>query len=492
MDPDEKTIAEIFKDNGYVTGCFGKWHNGAHYPYTPNAQGFDEFIGFKAGHWSNYFDTILDDNDDTLHTEGYITDVLTEKALQFIQKNRDHPFFCYIPYNAPHTPYQVPDAYFNRFIHKLHIGDSVTNIKRSTIYGMCENIDDNVGKLMNELDQMGLNENTIIVFMTDNGPNGDRYNGNMRGKKGSVHEGGVRVPCYFYWKDRIEGGKKVYGLAAHIDILPTLVNLCNLGFTPENPLDGIDLSAYLLNDQKTNIPDREIYNHQNQGAQLMMYPGAIRTPQYRFVVTGDQQYSLYDMQEDPAEKKDISNLHPDLSEKLYTKYVDWFNEVKIPAAAKREIPVGYEKSPITYLPAHEANISRGLSYEANINGWAHDWIINWDQPGDTISWNIQVVDQGEFEFHIQYNTEPSEAGSEISLMAGEQTISHQITHPFYSPVHPHHDRLVREVEAFEKDWGYQNLGKLKLEKGNYHLKLFATQVASREVAEVKGLLVKKL
>lgn len=492
MNPDETTLAEIFKDNDYTTGCFGKWHNGAHYPYTPNAQGFDEFIGFKAGHWSNYFNTTLDFNNDTLPTDGYITDVLTDHAIQFIKKNRENPFFCYIPYNAPHTPYQVPDTYFNRFVQKLHIKDSITNIKRATIYGMCENIDDNVGKIMRELDQMGLTENTIIVFITDNGPNGNRYNGNMRGKKGSVHEGGVRVPCFFYWKNRIEGGKKVYGLSAHIDILPTLIKLCSLDFSPDKPLDGIDLSAYLLNEQKTEIPAREIFNHQNQGTHLMIYPGAIRTPQYRFIVTGDEQYSLYDMKEDPGEKSDISSLLPDLSAKLYSQYMDWFNEVKTAVTTDREIPIGYKNSPVTYLPAHEAKITDDLSYEANINGWAHDWIINWDQEEDTISWNIRVVESGKFEFQIQYNTEPTNIGSEICLMVGNQSVRHQITKPFYSTIHPYHDRLVREVEAFEKDWGYQILGNLNLQEGKYHLKLFALHVASREVGEVKGVIVKKL
>lgn len=492
IDPDEKTIAEVFKENGYTTGCFGKWHNGAHYPYTPNAQGFDEFIGFKAGHWSNYFDTVLDHNQDTLYSKGYITDVLTDEAIEFIRKNRERPFFCYIPYNAPHTPYQVPDAYFDRIVDRLHIKDSITNIRRATIYGMCENIDDNVKKLMTELEQTGLTDNTIIVFLTDNGPNGSRYNGNMRGKKGSVHEGGVRVPCFFYWKNRIEGGRKIYGLAAHIDILPTLVNLCELEFVPGNPLDGIDLSSYLLNERKNRIPDRKIYNHQNQGTRLMRYPGAIRTPRYRFVTTGDQQYSLFDMLEDPAETRDISASKRELSDSLYADYLDWFNEVKDAAMTDREIPIGYKESPETYLPAHEAYINQGLYYKANVNGWAHDWIIGWDRPDDTISWNIRVVASGEYEIQLQYNARPADIGSEIRLNIDGESISHPLSHPFYSAVHPHHDRLVREVEAFEKDWMLESLGRMKLQPGDYQLKLFSTRIASREVAEVKGLIIRRL
>ncbi|MBR9999610.1 MAG: arylsulfatase [Cyclobacteriaceae bacterium] len=492
MDPGEKTIAEIFSDNGYKTGCFGKWHNGAHYPYTPNAQGFDEFIGFKAGHWSNYFNTELDYNDDTLKTEGYITDVLTEKALSFIRKNREDPFFCYIPYNAPHTPYQVPDTFYNRFINRLSIGDTAANIRRSTIYGMCENIDLNVGRIIREIDQMGMSDRTIFVFMTDNGPNGDRFNGYMRGKKGSVHEGGVRVPCFFYWKDRITGGKKIDGAAAHIDILPTLVNLCGLEFTPENPLDGIDLSEYLLSERETRTPDRKIYNHQNQGSTLRMFPGAIRDQKYRFVISGQDRYSLFDMEKDSGEKNDISGRNPDLTEKFYADYVNWFNEVSTNISTERRIPIGYRESPVTCLPAHEAKISNGLAYKADINGWAHDWIVNWDQQEDTITWNIQVAESGEFEFILQYNTPAARTGSIINVSAGDQSIRHELSKPFYSEILPHHDRWVRQVEAFEKDWGYETIGKIQLEKGDFQLKMTALKTASGEVAEVKGLIVKRL
>ena len=115
MDSDETTIAELFKANGYNTGIFGKWHNGQHYPNRPNDQGFDEFLGFCAGHWSNYFDTELDHNGKMEKTKGYITDVLTNAALAFMSDNKDKPFLCYIPYNAPHSPHQVPDKYFNKY-----------------------------------------------------------------------------------------------------------------------------------------------------------------------------------------------------------------------------------------------------------------------------------------------------------------------------------------------------------------------------------------
>ena len=492
MNPEEKTIAEVFRENGYRTGCFGKWHNGAHYPYTPRAQGFDEFTGFEAGHWSNYFNTDLDHNGDTLKTSGYITDVLTDQALEFIGKNQDDPFFCYIPYNAPHTPYQVPDEYFNRLVEKLHISDSITNTRRATIYAMCENLDMNIGRIIKKIDETGLSERTVFVFITDNGPNGDRFNGLMRGKKGSVHEGGVRVPCFFYWKGRITGGNMISGLAAHIDILPTLVSLCGLSFTPERPLDGIDLSRFLLSGSDVTIPARRIFNHQNQGTGLKKFPGAIRDPEYRFVVTGENRYSLFDMVNDPGEKVDISGEHVELSRQLYTDYMEWFREVTENLSTVRIIPVGYRESPVTYLPAHEAVINDGLTYKANVNGWAHDWIVNWDQPGDTLSWNISVTEPGDYEFVIQYDTPEQNTGSVLAISAGDQSIRHELSGFHHSDTLPHHDRLVRVVEAFEKEWGYESLGKLRLEKGTTRVRLSAPVIKSGEVAEVKGLFVKKL
>ena len=153
MDSREQTLAEVFKANGYATGCFGKWHNGAHYPQDPNGQGFDEFIGFCAGHLTNYFDSRLQHNQEFFSAEGYITDVLTDSAIEFIDRSvaSQKPFFCYVPYNAPHSPYQVPDEYYEKYASQDIVGDDMT----AAVYAMCENLDFNIGRLLSHLSSKG-------------------------------------------------------------------------------------------------------------------------------------------------------------------------------------------------------------------------------------------------------------------------------------------------------------------------------------------------
>ncbi len=222
MRSEERTLAEILKDAGYATGCFGKWHNGAQYPHHPNGQGFDEFFGFCAGHWNNYFDTTLERNGRPVETEGYINDVVTDAALDFIDAHADAPFFCYVPYNTPHSPFQVPDRYFDPF-KEQGLDDTL-----ACVYGMIKSIDDNVGRLLDRLESHGLADDTIVVFFGDNGPNTERYNGGMLGRKGSVHEGGVRNALFMRWPGHIPAGTEVKPIAAAIDLLPTLAELADV------------------------------------------------------------------------------------------------------------------------------------------------------------------------------------------------------------------------------------------------------------------------
>ena len=248
---DEKTIADTFHAAGYVCGAFGKWHNGSQYPYHPLARGFDEYYGFTSGHWGQYFDPILEHNGKLVRGQGYIADDLTEHALAFIEQNRTRPFFCYVPYNIPHSPFQVPDRFYEKFRDAARSSCVATRDirKRSPRRGACwrcaRTSTGTWAASCKKLDELKLAENTIVVYFSDNGPADWRWNGGMKGKKGSTDEGGVREPCFMRWPGHIAPSRTIPQIAAAIDLLPTLASLAGIPVIGGKPLDGVDLTPLL-------------------------------------------------------------------------------------------------------------------------------------------------------------------------------------------------------------------------------------------------------
>ena len=479
MRENETTLAEMFKENGYKTGIFGKWHNGKHYPNHPNGQGFDEFFGFCGGHWTNYFDTMLEHNGKEVSTKGYITDVLTEKALDFIGNNKKQPFFCYVPYNAPHSPHQVPDKYFDKYKAK-GLDDEL-----ASIYGMCDNMDENIGKLLKKLDDSGLSENTIVIFMTDNGPNGVRYNANMKGIKGSVDEGGVRVPCFVRWKGKILP-HTIKTLGSHIDILPTLQEICELKPVKTKPLDGISLAKNLLgNEQKI---ERAIYSHVAQPEKnIKAFPGAVRTNQYRLIVK-ENTTELYDMLNDPEQKNNIASTETITFEKLKSDYMRWFADVSKEIKPELSIPIS-SKLDYIELPTYEADFSGNITYKEG-HGWVHDWLVNWTSTQDTISWDVQSLENQEFTLKVNYTCSENQVGSELQISIGKQKIRGKIKEAFDPKMIPSPDRVKRK-EVYEKEWKSLSLGKITLPKGKSRIVLTAPKIARNEVAEIKSIVLVK-
>ena len=294
MREEEVTLAEAMKKAGYVTGCFGKWHNGAHYPHNPNGQGFDEFLGFCAGHWNNYFDTTLEHNGKPVKTSGYITDVLTDAAIEFIEKNRARPFFCYVAYNAPHAPFQVPDKYFDKYKAR-GLDDQL-----ACIYGMCENIDDNVGRLLRRLDALDLRDRTVVLFLTDNGANSDRYDGDMKGRKGSIDEGGVRVPLFIRSPGTHQarhGSQADCGQHRSVPHDHGTVRIADA----RDAATGWDESRALLRGDDKDWPDRMLFTFHSPAGNSEDIRGSVRTQRWR-AVKGPKRWELYDMVDDPGQK----------------------------------------------------------------------------------------------------------------------------------------------------------------------------------------------
>lgn len=479
---EELTVAELFKQNGYKTGYFGKWHNGYHYPNHPNGQGFDEFFGFLGGHFPNYFDPTLDHNSNEVKTKGFITDVLTDRAIDWIAENKDTPFFCYIPYNAPHTPCQVEDKYFDKYA-AMGFDD-----KTASIYGMIENLDDNIGKLHQALSEMGIEENTILVFLTDNGPNTpERFNSGMKGHKTHVDEGGVRVPFFIKWKNKIPAGLLSKQLSAHIDVLPTLADLCDISIPENLELDGVNLSKYLLNDQQAHF-DRTIYTHFYFGNKLQPKKGTARTHQYRYVLNPGGE-GLYNMINDPGQERNIRDNKPKEFKELQEAYSNWFNDVSKNWKIENLIPVGFDAFPVCHLNAVEASLMGDIRFKGR--GFVNDWIVNWVNTDDRIVWDVDFVDSGRYNFILEYQCPEEDLGAEVVLSIGNKSLKTTINIPFDAPLYPSLDRTPRAGEM-QKPWGKIELGNLKIKKGETKVVLSANNKKGSQIIEVKRISIKKI
>jgi arylsulfatase A len=475
MDEAEVTVAEIFRANGYQTGIFGKWHNGQHMPNHPLGQGFDEFFGFCGGHWSNYFDTALEHNGEMVPTSGYITDVLTDQALAFIDRAKDQPFFCYVPYNAPHSPHQVPDVYFDKYKAKG------LNDELSSIYGMVENLDWNIGRLLSRLDELGIAENTIVLFLTDNGPNGVRYNAGMKGIKGSVDEGGVRVPCFWRWQGVIEPGL-IKMPAAHIDILPTLVELCLLKMPETRPIDGISL-APVLRGTSMNIK-RQLFTHVAQPQlPLKPVPSSVRRWPYALIASADGEY-LYDLETDSAQYMDVRNELPFLFDTLRRELDSWYESVSSSLQPIPRITLSHTVAKIE-LPTYESTFSGGLRFKEG-HGWVHDWLVNWTAIDDSIQWDITSPIDQDFEVYLNYTCPEGQQGSMVIVSIAGNSVSGQITEVFDPGFIPSPDRVKRK-EVYEKKWNRLMIGSIRVPAGNHTLLLTAADIAHDHVGEIRSI-----
>jgi arylsulfatase A len=459
MHPDETTFAQIFKQNGYRTALFGKWHNGAHYPNTPNGKGFDLFFGFNEGHISNYFDTDVEYQGETVATKGYLTDVLTDSTLAFISRDRDQPFFAFLSIHTPHSPFQVPDTHFD------HHASTTLSDKDASVYGMVENIDGNIGRILKHLDELGLTDNTIVIFMTDNGPNGERFNAGMRGIKASVHEGGLRVPFFIRWPKHIPAGVVREQIAAHLDLVPTLVELSGVTWTPSKPLDGRSFAS-VLTDASASWPERLLFSHHSQNTALTPYPGAVRTDRYRAVNNGTG-WMLFDMLADPSETTDIALVDPETTLRLAQAYDAWFQDVTSQLPASRPIPVGYESARVVTLPAPEAQFrgNVGFAFDA---GWAQDWLTGFDSTDDSAWWDLNVIETRANDVWVQYTAEGGES-AELRVEAGSCSLSASVPGGAKVGFVPSPDRVPRG-EAYEKaTWSWANLGRCEFTQGSSRL-----------------------
>lgn len=468
LNTDETTIADLFKAAGYATGAFGKWHNGTQPPYHPNYRGFDEYYGFTSGHWGHYFSPPLDHNGKRVRGKGFIVDDFTNHAIEFIKSNQDQPFFCYLPLNTPHSPMMVPDRFYQKFDgvnpkmeHREPKREDVMMTRAAL--ALVENIDWNVGRVLDTLEQLKLADNTIVVYFSDNGPNSYRWNGGMKGRKGSIDEGGLRSPLFVRWPDKIGAGTKVEPIAGAIDLLPTLTDLAGIDADTNKPINGLSLRPLLLSKTGSWQP-RELLSIKNNQV-------SVRTQQYRLDAAG----KLYDIEADRGQWNDVSKQHPELAKRLvgiakrhaeqmakdFEKYKD------------RPFLVGYAES--TTLPARDGN--QHGTIERSSKAPNNSFFTHWTNIEDSISWDVDVAVPGEYEAVVYYTC--AEPGTRIKLLweqsgrTASMTVRTEVTEVFDPPLYDKSKERVEKSHYFVKDFKPLSLGTLNLDKGRGLVRLKA-------------------
>ena len=484
LDLDEHTIAEAFKAQGYNTGAFGKWHNGMQYPYHPNGRGFDEFYGFCSGHWGNYFNPPLEHNGVLVQGEGFVVDDFTEKAMDFISKSDDTPFFAYLAYNTPHSPMQVPDTYWDRFSDKnlalRHRDPNKENIPHTrAALAMCENIDWNVGRLLNHLDAQGLGSNTIVVFFCDNGPNGSRWNGDMKGRKGSTDEGGVRSPLLIRWPGNIPPGTQITEIGGAIDLLPTLTDLAGFPAPRPKPLDGISLKPLLLQ-ENPDWPDRLLVSHWRNRV-------SVRSRNHRL----GHQGALFDLTSDPGQRTDIRDRFPETYQRLKAAQTRW-TAAHIPetAPAFRPFLIGHPDSEITQMPARDAKQHGNIKRSNRFPNCSY--FTNWTSSEDYISWDSEVLTDGNYEVEIYYACEAKDVGARIELEWMNEQLQATITEAHTPPLRGAENDRVQRSESYVKAFKPMTLGTISLKKGRGQLKLRAPKIPGQSAIEFRLMMLKRL
>jgi len=480
LNTDEKTLADACKAAGYATGAFGKWHNGSQWPYHPNARGFDEYYGFTSGHWGEYFDPPLEHNGQPVRGKGFIADDLTTHAIEFIEQHRAKPFLCYIPFNTPHSPWTVPDEYWRRFKDKP-LGLRGTDSAREQLdqtrcaLAMMENLDANVGRVLQRLDELKLSDDTIVIYFSDNGPNGHRWTGGMKGTKGTVDEGGVRSVFFIRWPGGgIKPGTVVKEIAGAIDLLPTLTTVTGIQRVGDKSLDGRDLSP-LLRGGKVDWAERILFSHWNGNV-------SARSQQYRY----DSKGALFDMFADPGQKQDVASEKPDLAAQMARAVAQWRAEVLPKTKDDRPYPVGYAAFPRTPLPARDGVPQGGVKRSANAPN--SSYFVNWKSLDDRMTWDIEVNTTGDYAVEILYTCPEADAGSTIELEFNGAKMTGKVTPGWDPPLYTNQDTIPRPAgESQMKEFRGLNLGVMRLEKGRGLLTLRALKIPGQSVMDVRQL-----
>ena len=459
---DEVTIAEPLRAAGYRTAVFGKWQLGDNYPSRPMDQGFEMSLVHRGGaigsefypEPTGYFNPMLERNGKLVRETGYITDILTDAAMVFIEAHRREPFFVYLPYNVPHSPLIVPEKYLTPYQQmNMQPGDfpsqgwPLENLAEDTEvrYAMITNADENIGRLLAQLDELDLRENTMVIFLTDNGvvgkpwTNGNpapRYNAGMRTVKTRLYEGGVRVPLFVRWPARIKAGQTVDRIAAHIDLLPTILDACGVALPGEVKIDGLSLLP-LLTGQSSQWPERTLYIQWDPRPEPVRRQAfCARSQDYKLVRShqvrprpgedpSQAPLELYDMRTDRLEMNDIADHNPKIVEAMLAGYDTWFEEVTSGRHySSIRIVVGTPHENPTMLTFHDHRAGRV-----------------WNTWGEAGYWPLAVGVEGRYRISLRFFEKTEGARVAVLKLQGRE---HRVDVP------PGADRCTFPAVSLEK------------------------------------------
>lgn len=451
---DETTIADVLRKEGYATGAFGKWHSGKTYSYFSWSRGFD--LGIHPVLY-NFLDSRMIFNNKLVNTDGPVEDVLGNEVVKFIESNKDKPFFAYIPVQSVHEPFNCPPALFEKYKSKGY-SDHV-----SRLYGMIELFDNNIGKVLDAVEDNGLEEETIIMFMSDDGPSpgcdlsysNRRMNESeqaersrawktlYRGGKASIYEGGEITPFYIMWKNMIPEGKAFNELSGIIDIFPTVMEACKIEVPEDNlPLAGKSLWPLLKGERIKDWDNRYYFDNTNfyliprgkiniehpRVRQLSVHHNNYKLVRFDMFHSGkDSVYcELYDLENDPLEKTNIASEYPELTSSLRKETEKWFDSIMKGGRAYGQAvyePGKWEErgSPVNMDGYVDYN-TPGFNTERTSFS-----IDNLKDPGSYISYNINVTEKGSYRVEIGYNVESVNPGSEFIVHTKNDTASLRIS-----------------------------------------------------------------
>jgi arylsulfatase A-like enzyme len=483
LNPDEETVAQVLGRAGYATGAFGKWHNGTQWPYHPRAFGFGEFCGFTSGHWGTYFDAVLESDGKPVMTKGYLTDDLVERAMEFVSRHRERPFFCYLAMPVPHSPMQVPEEAWRRQEGReltLRGGERSEADVRFTkaALAMCEHLDAGIGRLLGHLDQLGLRDDTLVIYLSDNGPNSARWNGGMRGIKGSVDEGGVRSVGYVRWPGRIAAGTVVRRVCAAVDLLPTLVAAAGLELRPKKPLDGRSLLPLLL-DPGAAWEDRPVFSHWNGKT-------GVRSGRWRLDAAG----RLYDMEADPGQIRDVAADHPAVAGELRRQVDEWRREMGVGRErVARPFTVGYREFPVATLPARDGVPEGGVERSAKAPNCSY--FPAWQRAEGRVRWTIAVPE--ECRLSVSVAAAWAAPGAEVVLRSGAGRLSVKLAGMHDPPqTGAENDRVPRASESYMKAFREVPLGEWRLPAGEQELELTVKPGAAGVGVDIGGVTLTRM